>query len=389
MKFESSSAISKGLGNALEVVSEVGSLPLIRGKWFFVDPTSGANTSDGRTIDTSVADLHAAYDKLADGDGVALLSYGATAAATTSYLKHELTWALNGITVVGIAAPVAMFGRARVANKTVATTATLTAPSGGATITRAAGSFVTDGWIVGMAGTCAGAHTDTFVVSAVSALTLTLVGTVTASAGGITSITSYNVNLLTISGANNRFYNIHFFNGGTAAAEVGGVAIEGARNYFQNCHFVGGAGAAAAATKYSLKLSAAEENTFVDCVVGSDSFDHGNNADCDVLLSGTVKRNRFKGCEFIAFASAGTAHGFVKSATTTGGSPTVFDNCYFNGLLCATAYIFAAAFIKTGNCDKIGIHNCTLGQVTAWGAGVWVYGAASAASAGGAISTAS
>ncbi|MCG7853391.1 MAG: hypothetical protein MIO92_12795, partial [Methanosarcinaceae archaeon] len=82
MKFESSSAISKGLGNALETVAEVGSLPAIRGQWYFVDPTSGADTSDGRTIDTAVANLSVAYTKASDGDGIALLSYGATSAAT-------------------------------------------------------------------------------------------------------------------------------------------------------------------------------------------------------------------------------------------------------------------------------------------------------------------
>jgi hypothetical protein len=383
MKFESSSAISKGLGNALEVVSEVGSLPLVRGQWYYVDPTSGADTSDGRTIDTALAGLAEAYDRASDGDGIALLSYGATSAATTSYLYQDLAWSKNGITVVGIAAPVAMFGRARVANKTLVSTVALTAVAN-TSIARATGSFVTDGWVAGMK-FITNVDTAAITVDTVSALTITVTGTLTV--GAHTSMTSVMPTLMTLSGANNRFYNVNFFNGGTNALEIGGVVITGSRNYFENCNIVGGAGAAAAATKYSLKIDAGEENTFRGCTIGSDTFDHGNNADVELILNGVLKRNRFFDCEFIAYLSTGTAHGSVKSVSTSGGSPTVFKNCLFNYGLSGTGILPAAVHLVSGSVDKVIFMDCMGVNITAWGTYVYANMVAAAASAAGGKST--
>jgi hypothetical protein len=381
MKFESSSAISKGLGNALEIVSEVGSLPLIRGQWYYVDPTSGADTSDGRTIDTSVAGLAAAYARAVDGDGIALISYGATSAATSSYLTQELAWSKNGITVVGIAAPVAMFGRARVANKTITTTATLTAVAD-TSISRASGSFVTDGWVAGMK-FITNVDSAAITVVTVSALVITVTGTLTV--GAHTSMTSVNVNLLTLSGSNNRFFGVHFYNGGTNALELGGIIVTGNRNYFGKCHIAGGVGSATAAGKFSLKIDAGEENTFEDCVLGSDSFAQGDNAATEILLNGVLKRNRFKGCEVIGYVSAGTAHGAVKSVGTSGGSPTVFKSCLFNYALSVTTP--AAAHLVSGSTDKIIFMDCAAVKVTAWGTQVYNNTIAPTAAAAGGLST--
>jgi hypothetical protein len=86
MKFEGSSAISKGLGNALEIISEVGSLPLIRGTWFYVDPEKGSDGADGRSISTAVQTIRAAYGKCTTsvGDGIALLAYPSATTADTA-----------------------------------------------------------------------------------------------------------------------------------------------------------------------------------------------------------------------------------------------------------------------------------------------------------------
>jgi len=74
---------------------------------------------------------------------------------------------------------------------TIKTIAALTIPAGGATITRAAGSFITDGWVAGMRGRCIGDHTQEFIVEAVAALTIDLVGTMTA--GALTSIIQFEI----------------------------------------------------------------------------------------------------------------------------------------------------------------------------------------------------
>lgn len=383
-KIVKSGSISKGLANALEVISEVGSLPFIRGQWYYVDPTSGANTSDGRTVDTALADIAEAYDRAGDGDGIALLSYGATSAATTSYLYQELAWSKNGITVFGVAAPIGMFGRARVANKTLTTTATLTAVAN-TSISRATGSFITDGWVAGMK-FITNVDSAAITVDTVAALTITVTGTLTV--GAHTSMTSIDVNAITISGDNNRFYNVDIYNGGTNALEIGGTVVSGHRNYFQDCHFVGGAGATAAATHYSLKLSAAQENKFVNCIIGTDTVDRGNNADMDLWIYGACARNRFKGCEFLSYVSAGTAHGAVKLDTTTGGRGTVFDNCLFNSITSVTTP--AAVFIQNGANDRVLVRGGSdLVRFTAWGLSTVVYvtSATAAASAGGGIAT--
>lgn len=385
-KFESSSAISKGLGNALETIAEVGSLPAIRGQWYFVDPKNGSDYSDGRSIETAVDGIAAAYAKAADGDGIALLSYGSTTAETTSYLKQELLWTKNGITVVGLAAKTRMFCRARVANKTVVTTAALSVIAGALrVITRASGSFVTDGWEIGMKLTAAGDQTTSHIVSAVSALSLTVTTDLVASAGGISSITSYCVNLITLSGMNNSFENVHFWGGGTASTEIGGLVITGLRNYFGRCHIVGGAGSATGATKFSLKIDAAEENTFESCTFGSNSYSQGDNAAAEIVLNGVVKRNRFYDCEITAMVSAGTAHGAVKSVGTSGGTATVFKSCLFNYGLSTTTP--AAAHLVSGSVDKVIFQDCMAVKVTAWGTSVYANMVAPAATAGGGLAT--
>lgn len=379
-KFEGSSAISKGLGNALEVISEVGSLPLVSGQWYFVDPTNGSNNSDGRTITTCLANLTVAYDKAVDGDGIALLSYGATSAATTSYLTQELAWTKNGITVVGVCAPTHISPRARVANKAITSTVAMVAVAD-TSLTRTTGSFITDGWVAGMiAGT--NVNTSGVTIVTVTALVMTISGTLTV--GAHTSITSYNVNLMTLSGSNNRFYNVQFWNGGATATELGGVVISGERNYFNGCHIVGSAGVASATAK-SLHLNVGSENFFENCVIGTDTVDRGNNACAEITLTGLANRNRFKDCEVLFRVDTGTAACAVRSVSTTSASGTVFDRCVFNATFGATTP--AALHLVTTNAADILTLGCAAFNFSAWGAQIFVPGAAAAASAGGSIAT--
>lgn len=386
-KFEKSSAISKGLGNALEIIGTVGSLPAIAGVWYFVDPTSGSDTASGKTPQNALASIEAAYGLCVDaaGDGICIFSRDTgTASATTSYLKTELAWSKDSITVWGACAPVRISPRARIANQKITTTAALTVDAGDLkTITRASGSFITDGWEVGMTLLTAGDQTTSHVITAVAALSITVATDLVASAGGITSITSTMVDLITVSGHNNAFYNLQFWNGGSSATEIGGLEVTGNRNYFKNCHIVGGAGSAVAATKYSVKLNAAQENFFEGCTIGTDTFDHGNNADVEVILNSTVARNEFIDCEFRSYVSTGTAHGAVKSVSTSGGSPTMFRRCLFNSLLSATTP--AAVHLTSGSVDKVGFAGCSAFNFTAWGG--YADMPATAASAGGGLAT--
>jgi len=379
--FGSYEGIQPAVRDSLNWLFENGGLPMIKGNWYFVDPKNGTATAGG-TAESPVNNISLAYDLCIDGagDGIVLLSGGTTSAHTTSYLTKLLTWSKSAITVVGVAAPVSMGGRARVANKTVVTTATLTAVAD-TSISRAAGSFVTDGWVAGMK-FISNVDAAAVTVDTVSALVMTVTGTLTV--GAHTSITSVMPTLLTVSGSNNSFYNTHFYNGGTNALEIGGVIVSGERNYFGNCHIVGAAGAATSAANNSLTITGSE-CTFAGCTIGTNTFAQGNNAAAEIILSGAVKRNKFIDCEVVGMVSSGTAHGAVKSVSTTGGAGTVFKNCLFNYALSTTTP--AAAHLVSGSNDEIILFNCASCQVTAWGTSVYANMIAPTAAAGGGLMT--
>ncbi len=238
-----------------------GGLPFIRGKWFFVDPTSGAATNDGLTTSTAFASIETAYAACTtgEGDGIALLSPGTTTAGFTSYLAAAITWSKWGITVVGICAATRFSQRARIST---------------------------------------------------AAVNL--------------------ANLITVSGSNNSFYNISLYNGGTTGA--GCIKVTGDRNYFENVHMMGGMGMTTPTiTDYDLLIAGGDENTFVNCVFGNDTFDKSDIAGAEVFFDDGAMRNRFEHCEFVSFRSAGTTAGMI-GLIGAGDSITrtvVFDNCFF------------------------------------------------------------
>ncbi len=100
-----------------------GSLPAIRGTYFFVDPYQGSDGNRGITRDKAFAGLEKAYAACTSGrgDGIVLMSGGTTAAETSAALTASITWSKHGITVVGIAAPTYQFQRARVTNLAAST----------------------------------------------------------------------------------------------------------------------------------------------------------------------------------------------------------------------------------------------------------------------------
>jgi hypothetical protein len=142
--------------------------------------------------------------------------------------------------------------------------------------------------------------------------------------------------LIDVQGSNNVFKNVGFYNGGTTGA--GGVLVSGDRNYFENVNFIGGNGMTVPTVNdYSLKLTGAEENTFVDCVIGTDTFNKGDIAGAQLILdrdagNNGCARNRFIGCEFLAYTNAGTTCGLIK-LNSTGDSITrthIFKECIFH-----------------------------------------------------------
>lgn len=382
MKFESSSAISKGLGNALEIVSEVGSLPFIRGQWFYVDPTSGANTSDGRTVDTAVADIQSAYAKASDGDGIAVLSYGATSAATTSYQKETLEWAKNGITVFGVCAPVVWGNRARIANVDMVMAAAVTSQTAH-TIVRATGSFLSDGWEAGMKGyiTDSGSNNAaTFTVTIATALTLTVSETLNVQATTATVstvLTSYLPYVMNVSGANNTFYNLSIGNFSSYAGATGGVKLTSAtRNAFINCQIVGAGHATpgAVATQSSLRMDEATECLFKDCVIGTDTVKKASTSG-EIAIDSTITgggaaitaRIKFENCDILSWSETSTKGAIISDSAISIARVIEFVRCRFinwdEGAMGNLASVFIGTKPTSG---KILLDACTMHGYAVW-----------------------
>lgn len=110
-----------------------GSLPAIRGTYFFVDAYQGSDGNRGITRNKPFATLDKAYAACTTGigDGIVIMSGGTTATNTTATLSAALDWTKHGITMVGIGAPTYQFQRARISNlSTVLTMANLITVSG-------------------------------------------------------------------------------------------------------------------------------------------------------------------------------------------------------------------------------------------------------------------
>jgi len=406
MKINELIGLSPELRTALSNFQTEGGLPFIRGTWFFVDPYQStlpfANAS-GQVF----TELQDAYDVCVSGrgDGICVLSAGTgTASQTSSYLRQSLAWSKHGITVVGIAAPVSMSQRARIANqeKTTGSITTLSFDDtdGVYTINRSSGSFVTNGFEVGMkiqVATTSTTNDGNYTITAVAALSLTVTEAVTdedAATAGATTIASYNPEMIVVSGSNNVFLNLQVANFSSNAGALGGVKVTGHRNYFGNCHIIGAGNATpgAVATAYHLKLDGGQENTFERCVFGSDSFLWAA-ASGAIVFDTNTWRNRFYDCEVLVYsATAGQGAINITDATSIEGV-VVFKRCTFilwneNGIGFSTALVIGT---KPTSGQLLFDGSSELGW-SAWGAtglsgGIYIVNSDATASGAGGIAT--
>lgn len=299
----------------------VGSLPYIKGQWYFVDPEDGTATAGGETWENPVNNLSIAYGKCTsgNGDGIVLLSSGTTSATTTSYLTQDIAWSKHGITVVGVAAPTRMGGRARVANKNITTGAitTLAFPTA-TTITDSDSGFLTAGFVVGQTieiVTTDGTNDGQAIITAVTAGTITCSASTftiqTAVVAGSSTVDTYLTHLIDVSGNNNSFYNIHFFNGDSDDLSIGAIIVSGERNYFGNCHILGAGHATPAATTgaFDLFMNGGAETTFDSCTFGSTTIIRAA-ANGNIKYDGTARRNVFTNCTILSYSET-AGHGAI------------------------------------------------------------------------------
>lgn len=376
-------------------LADINGLPAIRGTWYFVDPTSGNTASDGKSIATAMANFDSAYARCASGagDGIALLSRDiGTSASTTSYLKKGIVWAKYGITVFGIQSET-YFGRARIASQEILTSVKQITEAAH-TFTRTTGSFITDGWKIGLTGidSSAGANNGAmFTVTNVTATAITFSETFSAVSVATVTLKSYCAPLIKITGSNNAFYNLEIVNQGTITADTGGVSIQANRNYMKNVHIIGaGSTLAAALATYQFDLEVdASECTFDDCYFGTNSTLYGA-ANGHIKLGNSttgIGQDFFNHCHVISnSATAGHAAIWVTNAATLGGW-VQFSDCTFQNWQSGaiTALTVAIAGATPNNCG-IFLHNCGEIGWAAWGANndKWVTdNAAGAAGIGG------
>lgn len=191
-----------------------------------------------------------------------------------------------------------------------------------------------------------------------------------------TSAADSLASLMLLTGNNNTFYNIDFYNSPendgdpvSATAQVSAVQLAGNRNAFVDCHF-NCSPQSANAYKSDLEIRASgNETRFIGCFFGSSSYNAGNNAACWVYINGAAAQQLFEGCKFFQQVSAGTAFGAVKcgGATYLNGIQ-IYDNCTFAIWRANTssAGLCASWFIGTKpNTGMIGLQNCLVVGFTA------------------------
>jgi hypothetical protein len=316
-----------GYGNytadADELDKAIGSLPLIRGVWFFVDPKDGANTNDGKSPSGAVADIKTAYDlcESGRGDGIVVYSAGTTAANTSSYLTAVLDWSKHGITVLGIASGSWVYGRARIANAAATTNiANLVTVSGSNNFFKNIAMF-----------------------------------------NGGSNVAS--VGCLKVTGHRNHFENCHFVGAGhaTPAAAVGAydVLVDGGQdNSFEKCVLGTDTIVRAAANGNVLFDGGAWRTKFTDCDIVAYSETAGKgaikSADADAISGFHV----FSRCRFTAWKPNGLGaltSAFIGTKPTSG--QILIDSCTLAGW---------AAWDSVGGNDTLYIANS---DATASGAG--------------------
>jgi len=213
-----------------------------------------------------------------------------------------------------------------------------------------------------------------------------------ASASGVATLTS----LITVTGNNNAFINLLFYNAHAGSAQNSTVKVTGVRNAFINCDFKG-TPAAADAYKCDLWLSGADETLFKHCNFGNASYDAGDNAACHVYIDGTTGngQNYFENCTSVAQVSAGTAFGVLKSGAATAlNGIMIFKDCIFTAWRANTGDpALATWFIGTApTTGTICVQNSGIFGYDEWDSAagndrVYVVNPTSAANAGGGIAT--
>jgi hypothetical protein len=136
--------------------------------------------------------------------------------------------------------------------------------------------------------------------------------------------------MVTVSGNNNYFANLEFFQGVDDANSLICMKVTGNRNHFHNCQ-ISGAGhntIGDEADACSLEISGAE-NLFTHCYIGLDTIARSD-ASTEIELSGTsAQRNVFENCIIRSWADSADHVLLRLGAGCLGGGFLLFKDCLF------------------------------------------------------------
>lgn len=214
------------------------------GNVFFVDPTNGSDSRNGRTPRMAFATLAKGEDKLIANQNDTLFYIAGSSGIN---LEEELVWNKSYTHLIGLCAPTTVAQRSRIFNK-----------AGDAYDTAFASKAL-------LKVTASGCLFQNFYLFQGADKTNTYYGS------------------CHVTGGRNHFLNVHF--AGLGATASGGNAAH--------------------ASSYALKLDGAEENLFERCTIGVDTIKR--TADNAILaFDGDAKRNEFVGCKIVSWAETNT-----------------------------------------------------------------------------------
>lgn len=298
---------------------QYGGMPLFGGvppfvssnsKTFFVDPTNGSDGNSGNSPKTALATLYRAHYLMTSGNNDVCYLIGTGAAAgscrlslanalaaqgpsETAVTTGTLVWSKNACHLIGIGAP-GQWARARIAAPT----------------------------------------------------------------GTYTSATFGSPLFMTVSGQGCYFANFSLYQT-FSTGEDGEICLNvtGDYNVFNNV-LVGGmqsALSAAGAASRDIAFTAADDNLFVNCIVGTDTVTRSAANSSVEFLTGSA-RNKFVDCEFpLRTSSAAATFGLVAAASGCD-RYSLFKNCLFLNAMDSGSTAVSGAFLmpaSAGGCMVI------------------------------------
>lgn len=125
-------------------------------------------------------------------------------------------------------------------------------------------------------------------------------------------------NLFTLSANGCLIMNISFFAGVAGTNPTGCFKVTGQRNVIRNCHIAGiGHDNNDIADAYSLRLSGAAENVFLNCAIGLDTVAAGTAANHEIVVDTAATRNKFEDCLIYRLIEHATYHPLVQLTAAT------------------------------------------------------------------------